>query len=508
VLGVLVIVVPFLAAKPLRGIAERQMNACVRGYTARIGAVDVRPLALAVHVHDLQIAQDAHPAPPIVRVRKISTGVQWAATMRGRIVADVLADEAHLDVTRAHVLQELNHPLTLMQDCALVRALRIVDAIQRFRVHNGSVRYVDRDEARPLTLRALTLELQDLWINRAEADVRPSPLTVKGVVFDEGRLSLDGTVDLLREPHAAFKGRVVLERIPLDHLSPLTAPHGLTVTQGTLEASGNVEYSPEVTLLDLDHVEVTRLQGDFAFRTAAVGPAKEAAKKAAAKAQEMAAARNVVVRARRVVVQAPTLGFVNEGVQPGYRMFLDDINLHMENFANQLTEGTGVARLTGRLMGSGATEVTATLRPETNGPDFDLSARIEEMDLRQLNDILRAHAKIDVASGFFSMYSEIHVKDGRVDGYVKPLLRGLKAYDPSQDREKSIGQKIKEKALNVAGKLLRNRPRQEVATLVPLSGPLENPQANTWETALNLLQNAFFKAIRPGFVEEVKGASR
>jgi hypothetical protein len=36
-----------------------------------------------------------------------------------------------------------------------------------------------------------------------------------------------------------------------------------------------------------------------------------------------------------------------------------------------------------------------------------------------------------------------------------------------------------------------------------MSGPVENPQANTWEIVEKLVQNAFFKAILPGFEREV-----
>jgi hypothetical protein len=49
--------------------------------------------------------------------------------------------------------------------------------------------------------------------------------------------------------------------------------------------------------------------------------------------------------------------------------------------------------------------------------------------------------------------------------------------------------------------LLKNRPRSEVATKV--SGDVEAPQSNTWETIVRLIQNAFFKAILPGFEKEV-----
>ncbi len=54
----------------------------------------------------------------------------------------------------------------------------------------------------------------------------------------------------------------------------------------------------------------------------------------------------------------------------------------------------------------------------------------------------------------------------------------------------------------IAG-LLENRPREEVATKVAIEGNLENPQTSTWQTVVNLIQNAFFKAILPGFEREV-----
>jgi hypothetical protein len=51
--------------------------------------------------------------------------------------------------------------------------------------------------------------------------------------------------------------------------------------------------------------------------------------------------------------------------------------------------------------------------------------------------------------------------------------------------------------------LLENTPRREVATKADISGRIENPQANTWEVVVRLIQNAFFKAILPGFEKEI-----
>jgi hypothetical protein len=55
---------------------------------------------------------------------------------------------------------------------------------------------------------------------------------------------------------------------------------------------------------------------------------------------------------------------------------------------------------------------------------------------------------------------------------------------------------------------LENIPRDEVATKADISGRLENPQASTWQVLMNLIQNAFFQSIVPGFEGEVGRAPR
>jgi hypothetical protein len=41
-----------------------------------------------------------------------------------------------------------------------------------------------------------------------------------------------------------------------------------------------------------------------------------------------------------------------------------------------------------------------------------------------------------------------------------------------------------------------------------LSGPVADTKANTWEVLRKLIQNAFFKAILPGFDREVRTSRR
>ena len=95
--------------------------------------------------------------------------------------------------------------------------------------------------------------------------------------------------------------------------------------------------------------------------------------------------------------------------------------------------------------------------------------------------------------------SELAVKDNAVRGYVKPLLKDVEVYDPEQDKDKPVTKKIYEAVIGGVLGLLENKPRNETATITDLSGPVDNPHANTWQVVEKLVQNAFFKAILPGF---------
>lgn len=69
--------------------------------------------------------------------------------------------------------------------------------------------------------------------------------------------------------------------------------------------------------------------------------------------------------------------------------------------------------------------------------------------------------------------------------------------------EKSIFHKLYVGTVKVVAELLKNRPRQQVATETDISGPVNNPHTSIMQIVVNLIRNAFFQAILPGFEEEV-----
>lgn len=182
-----------------------------------------------------------------------------------------------------------------------------------------------------------------------------------------------------------------------------------------------------------------------------------------------------------------------------------ETQFRLTGFSNHQTRGVSEAELKGKWMGSGNLGASVKFRPEKQGPDLDLAVIMEEAQLRSMNDLLRAYGDFDVKEGLFSFYMEVGIKHDQIDGYVKPLFKGLKVYDKRQDKDKKLFRKLYEGLVGGISKLLENRPRGEVATQADLSGKVENPQSSAWEVVVRLIRNAFFEAILPGFEREVSG---
>ncbi|HLN93330.1 MAG TPA: hypothetical protein VK389_05670, partial [Thermoanaerobaculia bacterium] len=150
-----------------------------------------------------------------------------------------------------------------------------------------------------------------------------------------------------------------------------------------------------------------------------------------------------------------------------------------------------------------AASARATYRPEKAGPDLDLDIRIEGTQMTALNDVWRTYGKFDVAGGQMSVYSQLRIKNGYISGYVKPLFKDVNVYDPAQDKNKPFFKKLYEGVVEGLGKLLKNRKEDRVATVARISGPVSNPDSSVWQILGKAIENAFVRAILPGFEREL-----
>lgn len=376
--------------------------------------------------------------------------------------------------------------------------------INSFVVADGEATYVDPGPFKPLRISDIQARAENIRNIHSRDRDYPSSLKLTAVVFESGRLGIDGHADFLAEPFPGIKATVGLEAVPLDYFKPVTNRYNLTVSGGTLSAEGLVEYAPTIKVVDLKNAEINGVKIEYIHTPKNVGVAQKTTKTATEATKRAADRPDLVVRAERVRVTKSEVGVTNKTATPPFRVFFTDVNLAVDNVSNQRAEGVGKIHLTGRFMGSGRTDATMSFRPTPKGPDFDLLLKLEETDMTTMNPILRQYGKFDVVNGTFSLYSELRGKGGQVTGYVKPLFRDVKAYDPRQDEDKSFVKKLYERLVNVATKILKNFPRKEVATKVDVEGRIDQPQTSMLQAIGNLLRNAFIQAILPGLEREAR----
>ena len=489
--------------EPLRRYAERQLNGRIEGYTFQIGSLDFHPIGLSLDLEHLSVAQKEHPDPPIAQVPKWHASVHWRELLSGNLVGDQSIDGPIVHFTRPQAAKEVQDVVDAKKGGWQEALFAIYPVkINEFRINDGEVFYKETSKSKPIHVSGLNFKAQNIRNVRSKPNEYPSPVHLEAVLFDSGRLTLDGQADFFGEPLPGINADLNLQDVDLAQLLPVTSRYHINLTQGVLTADGHAEYAPQTQTIRLKTLSLRDAKLDFVHASDARARAKEreAKRKVARTAEKAANHPTLLLRIDRGDIENSEFGFVNKGANPPYRVFITGTDIHVENWSNQLSEGTAIVRLRGMFMGSGATQIDGAFRPEVKSPDFDVAIRIWKTKVTSMNNLLRAHgAGLDVASGFFSVFCEIKVKNGAVDGYLKPLFKDVNAYDPAQDKDKGLLKKIFEKTVNAASKVLKNTPRGEVAAKVDVSGPVENPRANTWELVATLIQNAFFDAVLPGF---------
>src|SRR5262245_2988498 len=482
---------------------EADINNSLKGYTVRIERLDFHPFGLSLDLNESTIYQSVHPDPPIAHIPKLSASVHWKALLHGRLVADFELDNPAIRFELTQFSEE-NRDETPIKEKGWQEAVQEIYPlkINRFVIHNADVIYIDKGPFRPLQITQLNFLAENIRNVQSEEGTYPSPVKAEAVVFNTGKVRLTGHTDFLAEPRVALKGDFEVAKIALDYFRPITERYNLSVRKGVLDAEGAIEYASEAETIIIRKLILDGVDADYNYQ-APNAPTEEIAKQVGQTARKYSNEPTLEVKVDKFEARNSQLGFVNRAAKPSYRVSFTDVAINIENFSNHLKDGVARGQAKAKFMGNGPTQIDFAFRPETKGPDFNISLRTENTDMRTMNDLFRAYGNFDVAAGVFSLYSEIKVRQGKIEGYVKPLFRDVNVYDQRQDREKSVFRKLYEGLVGGIAGLLQNRPREEVATQTSISGDIESPQTSTWETVLRLVQNAFFKAILPGFDREV-----
>jgi hypothetical protein len=495
-----------LVAGPMRTWAERMMNAKLNGYTVHIGKVRPHLWKFAFDLDDLVLAQNSHPVPPVADIGALRFSLIFKELLSFKIAGDLTIEHPAMHINLAQIEDEASSQVSL-KDRGWQSAVEAIFPIKldRVKIREGSLLYLSSaTTSKPLQLTRIFMVADNVRNIAATPGTFPSPVSLEGLLFDTGKIFFRGSADFLREPYTAARGELRLFRIPLDRLNPLASEYNLKTQGGLLSLDGALEYTPEAQTAHFANVRFEDLRVDYVTSTATKSVEKEHGRKAVKLAKSVRNAPKLLLQVDNLSLSHSQIGFVNQSAKPSYRLFLTDVNLGLKNLSNQSGQGRSEFQARGAFMGSGTTVLTGNFRATATPADFQIHLKLDNARLPDLNHFLKAYAGVDVAAGLFSVYTELTVKNGRIEGYLKPLIRDLKIYDKQKDKDKSFGKRVEMHVLQMLANLFKNHATKDVATVTRISGSTTAPKTNEWEAIRKLIGNGLSKAILPGFLDKPK----
>ena len=470
-----------------------------------IGTLHIQPFRLGMGVEDLQVRLRAQTDPPLAEIPQVKAHIGFLPLFAGKIDVHLQIEDPHIAATSQQVESILHIP---KKEAVKLEAIAWQDTVQNMipihislSLSNGDVHYYSDPHADPIQLHDLQITAANITNRPPEHEAYPSELRVKAHLADNAEVALNSHIDFLAKPSPRMDGDVKVQHLTLPTLQPLTGQYNVQLRQGTFHMTGHVKYASPTTVIDIHDFVLEDAKGDYIHTARTKDKEVQHAKKGAEHVKRIHKDPSIVVTVSHGKILHSDVGFLDKAASPTYRVFLSDMNLDLSNFSSRPEDGMGSMKLTGNFMGSGPTVVTGSFRPEKPNPDFTVQVRIVKTQVTALNQLLEAYGHIDAKQGTFAFFSDMRVRNNRIEGYVKPFLKDVQVYDPEHDADKKTLKKLFEAVANGVLDLFTSPSTGQVATETDVSGPVEHPRSSTWQILETLVQNAFFKAILPGFEE-------
>jgi hypothetical protein len=495
-----IFVASFFLDDIVRARTESAMNQKLTGYRVSLEHAHLQLVGGVLTLNGLKVIQQEHPRPPVAVFPMMRFSIQMKELFSRRVVADVLLHRPRIRVDQTQFTAEKNSKVPLRkkgwQD-ALEAAYPF--KINRFTIEEGDVVYIQDAASQPLHLANLDFTSDNIRNIHAPENDYPSRFHATLVIFDTGHATIDGHANFLEEPFPGARATYQITNVPLSAFDPEIRQINISVNGGHLASNGLLEYSPKITRVDVDNATIDGVAIDYVHSPATK---KVEAQRVKATGKEIEKQNNrpaVDITVREFDINHGNFTYTDQTSNPNYKLFVNDTDLTLKNLANHQHQGPADLSLHGKFMGSGDTSIGGDFLASQQGPAFNLKVAMQNTDLPSLNDLLRAYGRFDVASGKLSVYAQVAIKDGNIDGYVKPMFADLEVYNYNKDKKTPVLHQAKEMLIGGASHLFKNRSTQQVASDVDLKGKLTSPDIDTWQALGQVLRNAFIQAIIPGF---------
>lgn len=265
-------------------------------------------------------------------------------------------------------------------------------------------------------------------------------------------------------------------------------------------SAGTMEFSVEWKQLFHGHL-VAKVYIYHPMVNFVQGPTKEQSQTTADKRWQDKVKDLFPLKINTFKIEDGEIHFRNPYSDPKVDVYISNLQVLATNLTNSLKVAKTLAsdvNASGNVMGTGRFKVGVKLDPFRKDPTFDLDMQVTAVPLVKLNDFLKAYAKFDVHKGTFSMYSEVVARDGKYEGYLKPLLKDVEVVKWKEDIKKPFFELVWKVVVGAVKDIFTNPPKEQVATRVPFSGSFGKTEVGIWTTIWELIKNAFIQALMPG----------
>lgn len=249
-----------------------------------------------------------------------------------------------------------------------------------------------------------------------------------------------------------------------------------SLLKGSLVAEG-VFHSPDINLVKSEDEQKTQLgtEENWAQRLGDLFP----------------------FRFNTVETRNGTITLTAPGIQTRDAITLHDINGKVSNLTNVVEankETFADFHFEGLAPGRAPLRLSGSLDPNAQQPTFDFDFELTKMQLPQINPWLRQYIKADAEAGEFELYLELAAAEGKFKGYAKPLMHNVDMVS-AEEQEPNPFRKVWEGLVELAAKIFENKEQDQVAARIPLTGSIEDPDADILATIVSVLRNAFVAAF-------------
>lgn len=196
------------------------------------------------------------------------------------------------------------------------------------------------------------------------------------------------------------------------------------------------------------------------------------------------------------------IAFMQLSADPDIDLHIDQLELTADNLRNVVEKEHALPspiKVTGVSMGGGNVSLEGRMNLIKEIPDMDISFSLEDADVTSLNDFTKHYAGLDFDKGKFSLFSEVAIADAHLVGYIKPMFTGTKLIGEGD----SFLEVLWEGFVGIFKFILKNQGTDTLATKVPIEGDLDNLDAGTWPTVLNIFKNGWIQAFKGEVDEEI-----